>query len=845
MDSTPDDQRRNESLEALHQQIVAGSAGEPADHAVVNADKAVAETFAILDDMRRQLSSAGISIESMIHVIDQPGEKKIGRFVLRSVLGRGSFGIVFCAFDPKLDREVALKVPTPAALLDQGYRRRFVFEAKAAARLAHPNIVSIHEAEDDGPLCYIAEELCRGQSLSEWIAGLSKAVEPRIAAEIIRAIADAVHHAHLSGVLHRDIKPSNILLAPAGPTGGLPFVPKLTDFGLAMQMTAFGGASTTGVCVGTLRYMAPEQASGPRAKLTPAADVYSLGAVLYELLSGVSAVDESSASGARHRIERGEIVNLPASIPSDLQRICRKCLATDPGQRYQTAADLSAALRRYLDNATPAVPNVPRKWLIVSAVLVTGLITCGIGLGWISSFPAGADASPIPLATAQGSTREEETRWLVGKLTEALHMRMDRFIERIATRLKAEPYIALALDSRKEAANPGEKNDVIMRRAMVLAQLDSLRSAFPQFFCELEPSQTIAEGIRRCDPMSIVLSIPRPENAQLVYHGPPIGSAMILNPDPLYGTIQRELRWQGSAATEGVAEPMGNPAIAPGYYSQSAFEIPPAHDPATESSECLYAILNSRAFDDQLFLQVPQRFVADTDHDGLMEYVDAWGKSLRYIRWPTDYYAFQIHARRFLDPAWKENRNASNRMLHAVPNRERDIARELDLSPLYSLEWFDPPMRWNPDDVLLRLKAEAWQLVTFRTHRLYHIPRNGEPPDLHIVESIRFGSFGIGVSRGHDVDGVGLDDLPERLPIAPLIISAGVDGRFGLYTPDPNDSQGDTRRELEQRPPMWAAFQLDYRCGRVDARYWRESLDNITVLDTEGLGGDIARREAP
>lgn len=322
-----------------------------------------------------------------------PFPELIGKIRILERIGAGGFGIVFRGQDLKIKREVAVKIPRPELLASREYIERFSWEAKSVARLDHPNILAVYETGNHGVLPYMVMPFVGGGTLTQWRAG-QKSVSPRWAAEIVRQLAGAVSHAHKRGVLHRDIKPGNVLLAPiewnsAGE--GLPFVPKLTDFGLAKDLEEDSERTSTGVLLGTLAYMSPEQASGKSSEVTSLTDVYGLGCTLYTLLAGktpYSQSEETSPQGGSfllERIQNEDPAPLPPGTPRDLEVICLKCLRKRGDERYQSAAALMEDLQRYLDGdpivARPiSIYRRARQWCRRNPVRTTLIGTGCLGL---------------------------------------------------------------------------------------------------------------------------------------------------------------------------------------------------------------------------------------------------------------------------------------------------------------------------------------------------------------------------------------------------------------------------------------------------------------------------------
>jgi eukaryotic-like serine/threonine-protein kinase len=265
--------------------------------------------------------------------------KTIGHFQLIEVIGVGHFGAVWKARDTELDRIVAIKIPRKEQL-DEAESEQFLREARAAAQLRHPNIVSVHEVGREDGTIYIASDYVQGADLKEWLTG--QRLTSREAAELCQTICEALHHAHEQGIVHRDLKPGNIMLDLEG-------APHIMDFGLAKRDAGEITMTIEGQVLGTPAYMSPEQARGEGHRADRRADIYSMGVILYELLTGAVPfrgdqrmlivqilTDEPTAP---RRIDSG--------VPRDLETICLKCLQKDPSKRYETAQELADDLRHF------------------------------------------------------------------------------------------------------------------------------------------------------------------------------------------------------------------------------------------------------------------------------------------------------------------------------------------------------------------------------------------------------------------------------------------------------------------------------------------------------------------
>jgi serine/threonine protein kinase len=257
-------------------------------------------------------------------------------------LGGGGMGVVYQARQPALKRQVALKLMRDAALAGAEQRARFRVEAEAMARLQHPNIVQIYEVGEHQGQPFFAMELAGGGSLDRKLA--AKPLPPTQGAELVQTLARAVEHAHQRGIVHRDLKPANVLLTGDGR-------PLITDFGLAKCLDRDTAWTQSGAVLGTASYMPPEQAEGKTQDINHLADVYSLGAILYEVLTG-----QPPFRGATVRATLEQVIHdmptpptsVQPQVPAELEAICLKCLEKEPGQRYDSARVLAHDLQSFL-----------------------------------------------------------------------------------------------------------------------------------------------------------------------------------------------------------------------------------------------------------------------------------------------------------------------------------------------------------------------------------------------------------------------------------------------------------------------------------------------------------------
>jgi len=339
---------------------------------------------------------------------------RLGPYEILAPLGAGGMGEVYRARDTRLDRDVAVKILPPQLAADPQFRERFDREARAVSALDHPNICPLYDVgeapapgpESAGPVRFLVMQLLEGETLAERLEGLRANGTGLVLDEALRIatqVCDALDHAHRIGVVHRDLKPANIFLTKTGP--------KLLDFGLAKRRPAGAGIvsgmsvaatqaapiTASGTILGTLQYMAPEQLEGQEADSR--ADIFSFGAVLYEMITGRKAFDgksQASLIAAILHIDPPAMTTLQPVTPVALERVVTTCLAKNPDDRWQTARDLLRELKWAAEGATTPVPSPPRAaqakasrvaWALASVCGVAAIIGGVIAIGHLRETP--------------------------------------------------------------------------------------------------------------------------------------------------------------------------------------------------------------------------------------------------------------------------------------------------------------------------------------------------------------------------------------------------------------------------------------------------------------------------
>jgi serine/threonine protein kinase len=343
----------------------------------------------------------------------RPGEN-IPDFELLGLLGHGGMGVVYKARQISLPRVVALKMIRTGDRASPDLLARFQAEAEALARLQHPNIVQVYKVGAHDGCPYLAMEVLDGGGLDRQLAGRPQ--PPRAAAELVETLARAMHCAHARGIVHRDLKPANILLQRRTTTDNtdstdekkceaslsvlsvlsvVDFIPKIADFGLAKRLEAGRAQTLTGAVLGTPSYMAPEQAAGAAHAAGPPADVYALGALLYECLTGRPPFRGPSPLETLRQVQTEEPVppsRLQPGVPRDLETVCLKCLQKEPGKRYASALALADDLRRFLGNEPVRARPVSRPERAVKWARRRPAAAALVGLSTLLVVGGGAEA---------------------------------------------------------------------------------------------------------------------------------------------------------------------------------------------------------------------------------------------------------------------------------------------------------------------------------------------------------------------------------------------------------------------------------------------------------------------
>ena len=349
----------------------------------------------------------------------------IDGFEVIGVLGHGGMGVVYKARDRELDRIVAIKTIPEGRLATPDQRERFRSEAQAVARLRHPNIIAIHAIGEHEKLPYLSLEFAEGGSLADRL--VQEPLPPREAAALVETVARAVHAAHQAGVIHRDLKPSNVLLTADG-------VPKVSDFGLAKLLDVDSGRTMTGEIMGTPSFMSPEQAEGHARSVTPSTDVYSLGAILYQALSGRPPFLGETRLETIKLVTSTEAVpprRLRPDVPRDLETICLSCLEKSAAKRYASALELADDLRRFLGGEPIRARRIGvfrraakwgrrHPWQSVSAAIVLIAVVALVGLTYRHNLQLRAEIRRTAAKSAEARGKYRQARSTIQAMVERL-----------------------------------------------------------------------------------------------------------------------------------------------------------------------------------------------------------------------------------------------------------------------------------------------------------------------------------------------------------------------------------------------------------------------------------------
>jgi serine/threonine-protein kinase len=452
----------------------------------------------------------------------------VSGYEIVGILGRGGMGVVYKAWQVGLKRLVALKMLPAGEPGDPEQFSRFRAESEAVAQLQHPNIVQIYEVGEQDGRPFFSLELVEGGSLDKWLAGKPQAA--REAAQLLQTLAQAIQAAHQRGIVHRDLKPGNVLLHPlATDEHGLTqikkektdaddcssigvhpcssvahFLPKITDFGLAKQLHGEEAQTRTGAIMGTPNYMSPEQAAGRNKEISPATDIYALGAILYELLTGRPPFNGATPLETLEQVRSREPVpprQLQPKLSPDLETICLKCLQKDPHRRYASAADLAEDLGRFLRHEPIRARPVSRperlwRWCrrnpMVAALSLSLMLTVLTALGLTTYLYLDADyqrgeaeanaawaksqfdRAEVERAKAEKKSEAERQEYTRAELhLNDCYLAVDRFLTRVS-----EEHLLRQPDME------GLRKELLQSAVEFLNKFASYRSDIPQFESE-------------------------------------------------------------------------------------------------------------------------------------------------------------------------------------------------------------------------------------------------------------------------------------------------------------------------------------------------------------------------
>jgi serine/threonine protein kinase/lipoprotein NlpI len=381
------------------------------------------------------------------------GGPTISGYEILDEIGRGGMGVVYKARHRALKRLVALKMILAGPYAGPEQLARFRIEAEAAARLQHPNLVQIYEVGEQEGRPYLALEFVAGGSLDKKLNGTPMPA-PR-AAQLVEALARAIDAAHQAGIIHRDLKPANVLLTADG-------TPKITDFGLAKRLDESAGETASGTVIGTPSYMAPEQARGQSKHIGPAADVYALGAILYELLTGRPPFKAASVLDTLAQVIDDEPVRprqLQSKTPRDLETICLKCLQKEPHKRYPSAQALADDLGRFLRGEPIQARPTP---------------TWQRGLNWARRRPAAAALLVVSVLAVVGAI---VGAWVHAKTQDQLNQLLQRELEQRAIERRQREQSRAEVEKLLASAEAARSSrDWKKEREWLCCALDQIRS---------------------------------------------------------------------------------------------------------------------------------------------------------------------------------------------------------------------------------------------------------------------------------------------------------------------------------------------------------------------------------